>query len=107
MFAYDENRVRIWAPSRNDGSKKGYPLLVKSGWGYGSNLQAGRDDLHVRVLVYYSICNTSTEILYEGKQCVNKVHDSYKFVISRWSECSSICNHGTKTRSFTGDLFVV
>lgn len=107
VFAYDENRVRIWAPSRNDGSKKGYPLLVKSGWGYGSNLQAGRDKVHVRVLVYYSICNTSTEILYEGKQCVNKVHDSYKFVISRWSECSSICNHGTKTRSFTGDLYVV
>ena len=106
VFAYDENRVRIWAPSRHDESKKGYPLLVKSGWGYGSNLQAGSVEVQVRVVIYSSKCNSSSEILYEEGQCINTLYDSYKRVISQWSECSSICNNGTKSRSFTGDLYI-
>lgn len=102
VFAYNENKVRIWAPSRHDGSKKGYPILVKSGWGYGSNLQAGRDNVEVRVVVYTSQCNSSAEVLYEGDQCVSILYDSYKTMVSPWSDCSSVCNNGTKRRSLTG-----
>ena len=103
VFAYDKNTVRIWAPSKHDESKKGYPILVKSGWGYGSNLQAGHDNVEVRVVVYSSKCNSSAEVLYEGDQCVSTLYDSYKTIVSHWSECSSICNNGTKSRSLTGD----
>ena len=103
VFAYDENRVRIWAPSKHDESKKGYPLLVKSGWGYGSNLQSGSDKVQIRVLLYSSKCNSSSEALCEGDNCVTTLYDSYTTVVSQWSECSSICNNGTKSRLLTGD----
>ena len=103
VFAYDENRVRIWAPSKHDGSKKGYPLLVKSGWGYDSNLQAGSDNVQIRVVVYSTKCSSSSEVLYEDSNCVTTLYDSYKTVVSGWSECSSICNNGTKRRSLTGN----
>lgn len=103
IFAYDKNRVRIWAPSKNDESKRGYPLLVKRGWGYGSNLQAGSDKVEVRVIVYSSKCNSSSQVLYEGGKCINVQYDSYKTQWTQWSQCSSICNNGTKSRSLTGD----
>lgn len=102
VFAYDENRVRIWAPSKNDRSKKGYPLLVKSGWGNDLNLQAGRDYVEVRVLVYSSKCNISSQVLYEGSNCVSTVYNSYTVIKSGWSECSSICENGTMSMSLTG-----
>ena len=104
MFAYNENNIRIWAPSKHDGSKKGYPILVKSGWGYNYNLQAGSDYVDVRVVVYSSKCNNSAEVLFEGDRCVSTLYDSYKTIVSKWSECSSICNNGTKRRSLTGEI---
>lgn len=104
VFAYNENNIRIWAPSKHDGSKKGYPILVKSGWGYNYNLQAGSDYVEVRVVVYSSKCNNSAEVLFEGDRCVSTLYDSYKKIVSKWSECSSICNNGTKRRSLTGEI---
>ena len=103
VFAYNENKVRIWAPSRHDGSKKGYPILIKSVWGNGSNPQAGHDNVEVRVVVYASKCNSSAEVLYEGDQCVSMLYDLYKTTVSQWSDCSSICNNGTKKRSLLGE----
>ena len=103
IFAYDENKIRIWAPSKHDESKKGYPILVKNGWGRGSNLQAGRDNVKIRVVLYASKCNSSSQVLFEGDHCITALFDSYKTMLSSWSECSSICNNGTKKRSLKGE----
>ena len=104
VFAYNENHVHIWAPSEHDGSKKGYPLLVKHGWGGNSNLQSGSDSCLVRIVAYSSRCNGSRQVLYEGNKCVNTLYDSYRTKASAWSKCSSICNNGTRTRLLTGAM---
>ena len=103
VFAYDENRVRIWAPSKNDGSKKGYPLLVKKGWGNDFNLQTGSDFVEIRVLVYSTRCNASSQEVFESDNCVTTLYDSYTTVSSQWSKCSSICENGTISRSLSGN----
>lgn len=103
VFAYDENKVRIWAPSKHDESKKGYPILVKEGWGYGSNSQKGGFvNVEIRVVLYASKCNSSSQVIFEGDHCITALYDSYK-TLSSWSQCSSICNNGTQKRILTGE----
>ncbi|XP_022804407.1 uncharacterized protein LOC111341691 [Stylophora pistillata] len=102
VFAYDKNTIRIWAPSKHDGSKKGYPILVKNSWGYGSNPQKGGFvNVEIRVVLYATKCNSSTQVLYEGDHCITALYNSYK-ILSSWSKCSSICNNGTQKRLLTG-----
>ncbi len=51
IFAYDETRVRLWAPDQNNGEAAGRILNVKDGWGGEVNSQASQT-ANVRVLVW-------------------------------------------------------
>ena len=106
MFAYNNKSIRLWAPSRNDGSKKGYPLLVKgAGWGNNTNRQDGRMELKVRVVAYSGKCNASMETAYVDNQCITTLYESYIWKTEKsWSECSSICSNGTRRRGLTGKV---
>jgi hypothetical protein len=33
VYGFNENNVRIWVPSKNDGNSNGYVIWVKDGWG--------------------------------------------------------------------------
>ena len=106
-FAYNNESVRLWAPSRNDGSKHGYPLLVKGkSWGNNTNRQDGRIAVLVRVMVYSGKCNESMETAYVSNQCLNARQESYIWKTENtWSDCSSICNTGTQKRALTGTVY--
>nr|VFJ57036.1 MAG: Collagen triple helix repeat-containing protein [Candidatus Kentron sp. FW] len=51
IFAYDQNRVRIWAPDRNNASANGYIIWVHDGWGGEKNYQYSHT-AQVKVLVW-------------------------------------------------------
>ena len=39
VFAYNETLVRLWAPSKHDGTDKGRIVFVGDGWGQEKNVQ--------------------------------------------------------------------
>ena len=101
-FAYDENTVRVWAPSRNDGSYKGFAVLINKGWGDGKNLQRSLK-VDYRVIIYTSPCDSRSETTHEKDKCITTKYLSYQWAnATRWTECSSICNNGTKKRTIQG-----
>ena len=108
LFAYDNQSVRLWAPSDN-GTKKGFPLLVKgSSWGNNSNHQDGLShyDALVRVVVYSGKCDEAMETAYIGNQCPTSLYEFYMWKHAKsWSDCSSICNIGVQEKPFTGEEF--
>ncbi|XP_048577652.1 uncharacterized protein LOC5509903 isoform X2 [Nematostella vectensis] len=101
-YAYNENKIRMWMPSRNDGSKLGYMVLVNRGWGDGLFLEKGVNQALVRVLVYSSVCDGSEETALFNNQCVKYKYQTYGWRMSDWSSCSSICNQGQRSRKATG-----
>ena len=101
-FAYDENLVRIWAPSRKDGSSKGFAVLVKDGWGEGKNLQRSLS-VDYRIIIHSSPCDSNFETTFERDTCIKTKYLSYQWAdFTQWSHCSSICNNGTKMRETKG-----
>lgn len=102
IFAYDETDIRLWAPSKNDGTKKGYSVLVKKGWGDGRFLQSGDTKVEVRVQLYGSKCEHNSETSFPSNSCIKTEYDSFTWVTTAWSKCSSICNKGDRERHTTG-----
>jgi hypothetical protein len=56
IFAYDQNRIRIWLPSRYNGTASGYAIMVSDGWGGDVNFQASFN-AQVRVLAWRGFYN--------------------------------------------------
>ncbi|KXJ23721.1 uncharacterized protein LOC110249945 [Exaiptasia diaphana] len=104
IFAYDKDHIRLWAPSKNDGTKKGYGVLVKKGWGDDKFLQSGDTKIEVRIKLYGSKCSHNSEACFPSNSCVKTQYNTYTWVTSSWSKCSSICNKGQKDRRSTGCL---
>lgn len=106
-FAYNENSVRIWAPNKNDGSSKGFAVLVKDGWGDGKNLQFSVK-VDYRVIVHSSPCDSNFETTVERDECINTKYLSYQWTnFTQWSNCSSICNNGTRKRKVQGKSNII
>lgn len=103
IFAYDENDIRLWAPTKNDGTKKGYSVLVKNGWGDGRFLQSGDTKVEVMIRMYGSKCDGNTEVIFPSNTCLKTKHESYTWMTTPWSKCSSICNEGLNQRSTSGN----
>lgn len=104
-FAYNNKNVRLWAPSQNDNSKKGYALMIKKGWGDNRFLQEGAIEVRVRVLVYNNKCTPTIETTFTNNTCVRTDHETYFWLTSSWSKCSSICHEGQVQRHSTGKVF--
>nr|VFK69963.1 MAG: Collagen triple helix repeat-containing protein [Candidatus Kentron sp. TUN] len=51
VFAYDQNRVRIWAPDKNNNNREGSIVNVQDGWGGEVNSQRSHT-AQVKVLVW-------------------------------------------------------
>ena len=109
LFAYDKNSVRIWLPKRhqNNGTKNGYSILVKKGWGISEMLQESHN-VRVRVVIYTSNCDPRKETVTEKGICKSIEYNSYQWIAGLWGRCSSICNKGVNRREILGmsELFI-
>ena len=107
VFAYNNRSIRLWAPSKHDGSaRRCLSLLVKSdSWGNGRNSQQVESNLEVlaRIVVYAGKCNETLQSAYMRNQCLTSIYGSFKWKTEKdWSECSSICNNGVEKKRLTG-----
>ncbi|MEZ4848726.1 MAG: hypothetical protein R3B93_08935 [Bacteroidia bacterium] len=51
VFAYSQTKIRLWAPTQNNGSASGRIISIEDGWGNEINRQAS-NNAEVRVLVW-------------------------------------------------------
>ena len=103
LFAYDRNSVRIWLPKRHStsGSKNGYSIFVKNGWGDEEMMQVSHN-VRVRVIIYTTNCDPQKETATERGVCKSLEYNSYRWVTEPWGKCSSICNKGVNHRDILG-----
>lgn len=101
LFAYDENRVRVWLPKRHRGSINGHSILVKKGWGNDQMLQE-MHKVRIRVIMYTSNCDPTKETVTEKGICKSIQYNSYQWKAGLWGKCSSICNEGVNQREILG-----
>lgn len=104
LYAYDENSVRVWLPQKTNGTKNGYSIFVKQGWGNDQQLQQSHT-VRLRVIVYASNCDGTEETVMQKGICWNFRYGSYHWQTGPWSKCSSICNKGQNSRKITGKQF--
>ena len=103
LFAYNQNSIRIWLPKRYNsfGSKNGYSILVKDGWGDGQSMQMSHN-VRLRAIIYTSNCDSRKETVTEKGVCKSLQYNSYQWVAGPWGKCSSICNKGVNRRDILG-----
>ena len=106
LYAFDENTIRLWLPERNNGTRNGYGILVRDGWGDGTLLLQSHN-IHVRVLLYTTNCESSKAIVTEKGLCKTLEFHSYWWETGPWGRCSSICNQGNQYRRVTGKFLHV